>query len=124
MKRTYVYDRANDRMVEVIRDEPRVSVEIMKDVPRYRSMVDGSVIEGRLQHREHLKRHGVREITKQEALAATQRNGIPDFDAAGRKEMLRRQVDAIPEKDFRKMTRQFFSDLNFNRSNLQPKRKD
>lgn len=32
---------------------------VMPDIKPYRSMVDGSIIEGRAQHRAHLKAHGL-----------------------------------------------------------------
>lgn len=35
---------------------------VMKDVEPYRSVIDGSVIGGRRQHRDHLKAHGCIEV--------------------------------------------------------------
>ncbi len=35
---------------------------VLGDINAYQSMVDGSMIEGRKQHREHLKKHGLMEV--------------------------------------------------------------
>lgn len=35
---------------------------IMGDIQPYQSMIDGSIIESRSSHREHLKRHGMIEV--------------------------------------------------------------
>lgn len=35
---------------------------VLGDIQPYQSMVDGSMIEGRRQHREHLKRHSLMEV--------------------------------------------------------------
>lgn len=39
-----------------------VPAQVMSDIDGYQSMVDGSWISSRSQHRDHLKRHGVREL--------------------------------------------------------------
>jgi hypothetical protein len=60
---TYVYDRSLDRLVER-GERPRLpsGPQIMPDLPPHKSPVDGTVIEGRAQRREYLKRHGLREV--------------------------------------------------------------
>lgn len=35
---------------------------VMPDIKPYKSMVDGSMIQGRRQHREHLRQHGCIEV--------------------------------------------------------------
>ena len=62
MKRTYRYDRATRKLVEVTRPERVVSHEVMPDVSPYRSIITGETIGGRAQHREHLKRHDCVEV--------------------------------------------------------------
>lgn len=44
------------------RGEDRVGLQIMKDIEPYKSVVDGSVIGGRKQHRDHLRAKGLIEI--------------------------------------------------------------
>lgn len=40
----------------------RTSFHVIRDIDPYRSVVDGSVIGGRRQHREHLKQHDLIEV--------------------------------------------------------------
>ena len=40
----------------------KADVHVMPDIEPYKSQVDGSMIMGRRQHREHLKRHGCIEV--------------------------------------------------------------
>jgi len=104
MKRVYVYDRELDKMVEVKPEERQLRHEVMPDIGRYRSMVDGSVIEGRSQHREHLKRHGVRNVepgeVRQEDILKYRKN----YSVAKehRFELIRSQVDAMTHDQFRR----------------------
>lgn len=62
MRRRYV--QIDGQLVEVSLDytpEPR-SPLIVPDLKPYRSMVDGKMVMGRAQHREHLKVHNVVEV--------------------------------------------------------------
>lgn len=43
-------------------EEKSAGYYIMPDTAPYQSMVDGSMIEGRKQHREHLRRHSLMEV--------------------------------------------------------------
>ena len=59
--------------------------QVMRDIDGYVSMVDGSWIGSRSQHREHLKRHGMRELG----------NEKPDFTKRGPmipRESVRREI--------------------------------
>jgi hypothetical protein len=47
--------------------------QVMRDIDGYQSTIDGSWIASRSQHREHLKRHGMREMG----------NDKPDFSKRG-----------------------------------------
>lgn len=62
MRRTYVF--RDGEWVERSSFAPAeyVSASIMPDIQPYRSMVDGSRIGGRRQHRDHLRAHGVIEV--------------------------------------------------------------
>ena len=65
--------------------------QVMRDIEGYRSMVDGSWIGSRSQHREHLKRHGMRELG----------NEKPDFTKRGPvipRESIRREIKTSVER--------------------------
>ena len=59
---------------------------ISADIGPYKSMVTGEMIEGRRQHREHLKRHNVVEA------ADIKPTPKPQVTAGGLKELVARQV--------------------------------
>ena len=62
MRRRYV--QINGELIEVSEDyipEPRAPM-VFGDIKPYRSMCDGRMVEGRAQHREHLKFHNVVEV--------------------------------------------------------------
>lgn len=44
------------------RGEDKIGLQIMKDIEPYKSVVDGSVIGGRKQHRDHLRARGLVEV--------------------------------------------------------------
>jgi hypothetical protein len=64
MRTSYVFDRDTMRLVP--KDEfyaARVSGPmVIPDIGAYRSMCDGTMVEGRRAHREHLAKHGVVEV--------------------------------------------------------------
>ena len=78
--------------------EPRPAAPmVMGDIAPYRSMVDGSIIDSRSKHREHLARHGCVEVGN-EPLQVKQ-----NFDVAPqqRLELIRSQIDAMTHREFR-----------------------
>ena len=112
MRRTWVqidgklYERGVDEL-------PRVSPDVMPDIAPYRSMVTGEMIESRSKHREHLERHGYEEVGNDSSLFNA-RKGIPDVSPQKRKELIRGQIDRMPEKDFRAMHNRFIDNLKWN----------
>lgn len=103
MRRRYVYDREHDRMVEVV-EAPRERLhEIMPDIGRYRSMVDGSVVDGRRQHEEHLKRNGVRVVEPGEVRKEDILKYRKDYNVAPKErlELIRAQVDSMTHEKFK-----------------------
>jgi hypothetical protein len=58
-----------------------------KNYQPYKSMKTGEMIEGRKQHREHLKQHGLVEVGNEQPKAKKM-----DYDSKGLKEALIRQV--------------------------------
>lgn len=60
MKRTYVY--IDGQFVERTRDSKGQYHYVQPDIQPYKSMVDGSMITSRSQHRRHLKANGCEEV--------------------------------------------------------------
>lgn len=89
MRRRYV--QLDGELVEVgadFRPEPRPGMLIIGDIQPYRSMVDGRIIEGRRQHREHLKAHQLIEVGNETKYLQT-----PKYrPAPGLKETIIREV--------------------------------
>ena len=89
--------------------EPAPSgVMVMGDIEPYQSMIDGSMITSRSQHREHLRRHGCVEVGNDAmGVAEKQRKqGIPDVAPQQRHELIRSQVDAMRHRDFKQALKQ------------------
>ncbi len=67
------YIQINGELVEVSPDyvpEPRAQIpHVIPDIKPYRSMVDGSMITSRSQHREHLRMHNCVEVGNDASLA-------------------------------------------------------
>jgi hypothetical protein len=72
---------------------------VMPDIAEYTSMYDGTRIKSRSQHREHLRDHGLQEIGN-ETKYLTQR-AQQDVAPQQRKELIRRQIDAMRFDEFR-----------------------
>ena len=93
--------QVNGDLVEVT-DDCTLSVApmVQGEIAPYTSMVTGETIESRRQHREHLKRHNLIEYGN-ETQAMVKRK---PFDTAPekRKELIRVQVDAMRESEFRR----------------------
>ena len=92
MKRRFV-QREDGELVEVGLDyipKPRTPMpHVMGDISPYRSMIDGSLINSRSQHREHLRQHGCVEVGNDSSL---QRGPRPQQVAPGLKETIAREV--------------------------------
>lgn len=62
----YIYDKILGKVVEKGSEAPDVGeikrIHIMPDIQPYKSMVDGSRIKSRSDHRDHLRAHGVIEV--------------------------------------------------------------
>lgn len=87
------YVQMNGELVEVPLDwrpDPSADFHVMGDIEPYRSMVDGSIIAGRAQHRAHLRQHGCIEVGNDSSLKRTTRP--PLQSPPGLKETYARQV--------------------------------
>lgn len=104
MKRTFVYDQLLDRMVEVTAQDRVHTHEVIPELKPYRSQVDGTVIDSRAKHREHLKKHGLRQVDPSEVTKEKIMNYQPNYDVAPeqRRELIRAQIDAMPHEEFKR----------------------
>jgi len=73
---------------------------VMPDIAPYQSMIDGSMITSRSQHREHLRAHGCVEIGNEVPKDLTYK-GIPDAAPQQRRELIRAQFDAMTHRQFK-----------------------
>jgi len=59
-RRSFRYDPASGEMVEVTRsDDPIAQHFVHGDIPAFVSPLDFTVVEGRAQYENHMKKHGV-----------------------------------------------------------------
>lgn len=89
---------------------------VMPDIAEYTSMIDGSRIGSRSQHREHLKAHGCVEIGN-EKINTTPR-GIPDADPKHRKELIVAQVQEFGRDGLRRALRRDIDFIKWNSNGL------
>jgi hypothetical protein len=68
---------------------------VMADMQPYQSMVDGSMIEGRRQHREHLKSHKLIEVGNE----VKHLKGYGDYRPKGVKQDLIREFKRVTGRD-------------------------
>ena len=104
MRRRFIYPGNGAEPFEVTDDyvpEPAAPL-VMGDIQPYQSMLDGREITSRSRHREHLRDHGCIELGN-EIAHNPQPQGIPDVNPAGRKELIRAQVDAMRHDDLQRM---------------------
>lgn len=100
VRRTWVYidGVAYEKGTEPRSEGPMV----MGDIKPYKSMIDGTMITSRSQHREHLKTHGCQELGN-EPLKHLDKpyTGIPDVNPQRRKELIRAQVNDMTHRQFK-----------------------
>jgi hypothetical protein len=75
-------------------------VEILPDIQPYRSMLDGTIVESRSRHRQHMKKYNAVEVGNETAVLLKPPR-IPDTAPQQRRELLRAQFDAIDNKQFK-----------------------
>ena len=63
-RRSWVQDPITHKLIpkEEYESPPEAGFFVMGDINPYKSMVTGEMIQGRRQHREHLRRHDVVEV--------------------------------------------------------------
>ena len=105
MKRVYVYE--DGEMVEKIRAKRKDLHYIQDDIKPYQSMIDGSTISSRSQHKRHLKRHGCVEVgnEKMETRLAPQKDS--------RREVLREQLSNMTHKEANRILERVRNEIRF-----------
>lgn len=99
MRRSWVYI---DGIAYEKGEAPAVSSpQIMPDIPAYKSMADGSIVEGRAAHREHLRRHNCVEVGNEVKAHFGHYDRISkDVAPQQRHELIRAQVAAMTNTQF------------------------
>lgn len=118
MRRRYVYDR-NGNATEITDGRAIAVHHIMPDINGYKSMVDGSWIDSRAKHKDHLKRHAMREVDASEVSEERIKNhkGIPDVAPQQRLELIRAQVDAMSQDEFKRALQRDIDNARWNSRN-------
>jgi hypothetical protein len=90
-------------------DEPDEGPQVIRDIAPYRSMIDGSVIDGRKRHRDHLKAHGCIEIGNDTSHINKAR--VPSKPAGpSRKESLHRMLADVGDRDMQRIIQNTIKD--------------
>ena len=87
MKRIYVYE--DGEMVEKIQKRSSRQHYIQDDIKPYKSMIDGTMITDRGQHRRHLKANGCSELGNEDMMPK-----IDHFAEKRKKQQLRSEIAA------------------------------
>lgn len=75
---------------------------IMPDISPYQSMITGEIISSRSKHREHLREHGCVEIGNEAMKSTRYYENIGDVAPQQRHELIKAQIDAMSQDQFRK----------------------
>lgn len=72
---------------------------VVRDIGEYRSVLDGTMITTRSQHRDHMRRHDVIEVGNEKIgkLTAARQNEVRRHDLNGLGEAIKRRVDEVKE---------------------------
>ncbi len=108
MRTTYIV--RDGKLIEK-RDTARVSTSpmIMRDIQPYKSMIDGSTIQSRSRHRDHLRAHGCIEVGNEKMetkLAAP--------SSEQRRQVLRQQVANMSDREANHILQSLRNDSRFN----------
>mgnify|MGYP001600186688 CR=1 FL=1 len=116
MKRRFV--QIKGELVEVQESALILQVQVMPDIQPYKSMITGTMIKSRSQHREHLKDHGCQELGNEPLKDLNKPyEGIPDAAPQQRKELIRAQFDAMSHAEFKRMMKRSVDRVKWNSRN-------
>ena len=86
---------------------------VMPDIQPYQSMIDGSLIQSRSRHREHLKAHGYQEVGNDPSVLNPRRSEMPDVNPEGRKELIRSQIAGMRHTEFKAMLKRDLDNIRW-----------
>lgn len=110
MKRRWIYI---DGVAYEAGTEPQSQAhQVMPDIEPYVSMIDGSLITSRSKHREHLRQHNCFEVGNEVHHLKPQ--PLPDVSPQKRHELLRAQVDAVRNEDWKRMVKRDLDRIRWN----------
>lgn len=109
MKRRYIQNENGD-FVEVAKDRTGTWHYVMPDIQPYKSMIDGSIIGSRSQHRAHLKAHGCMEIGNEDPL---KHRSKPSKPKNSRVDVLRHQLAGMTHKDANRLLSRLRDEIRF-----------
>jgi hypothetical protein len=81
-------------------DAQEPSPQVIRDLEPYQSMIDGSMIDGRKRHRDHLKAHGCVEIGNDTTHATR-----PAAKPASHKKLLSQMLGDVSERELQHMVK-------------------
>jgi hypothetical protein len=93
-RQRYIQDPKTHKLIPAEEWYQRQDVDapmVMGDIKPYKSMVDGSMIESRSSHREHLRKHQLVEIGNETEAMMKSARREPKYDREG----LRRQIAEV-----------------------------
>lgn len=82
---------------------PASGPQVVRDIEPYRSMIDGSVIDGRKRHRDHLRAHGCIEVGNDTSHLKPRQ---PTKTGPSIKESLHRVLADVGDRDLKRMIQQ------------------
>lgn len=88
--------------------EARPVSGIIRDLSPYRSMITGQMIDGRRQHRDHLRAYGCVEVGNDTSHMKARK---PQAKAS-RKELMHRQLADVSDRQAQKMVKQAIKEIN------------
>ena len=97
---------------DIVRISEFPGVLVMDDIKPYRSMADGSIIESRSKHREHLRKHNSFEIGNEVKYLTPK--PVYDVSPQKRKELIRAQVMQWSHDDFKKVLNREIQHIKWN----------
>lgn len=101
-RRRWIYRDGIAYEIGTLPEIPRRGPDVMPDIAPYQSMIDGSMIQSRSQHREHLRENNCYEVGNEAHAQMDYYNKLsPDVAPQQRKELIRAQVDAMSDGQFR-----------------------
>lgn len=115
--RTRYIQRPDGKLVTVEEyyAEP-IAPMVMPDIQPYQSMVDGTMIQSRSQHRAHLRQHGCIELGN-EVNHLTAPRERPDVAPQQRKELIVAQIQALGHDGFKKALKRDIDFVKWNSRN-------